>query len=62
MKGDKIMARILENNVVLTISKIVKSTDTNESISLPADFTDNVVDLISQLLGDGFIVEVTAAE
>lgn len=53
------MAKILEENVVLTISKMVKSDSTNSTIELPADFTDNVIELISQLLGGEYIVELT---
>lgn len=53
------MAKILESNVVLTISKVVKNTDTSEELTLPAEFTDNILDVIAQLLGDQYVVELT---
>ncbi len=53
------MAKILENNVVVTISKVVKNDDTSEELSLPAEFTDNLLELISQLLGEQYVVELT---
>ena len=56
------MAKIIENNIVLTISKVVKNTDTDATLDLPIDFTDNVVEVVSQLLGDGFIVELTTIQ
>lgn len=56
------MAKILEENIVLTISKMVKNTDTGETITLPADFIDNVVEVVAQLLGDDYIVELTGIQ
>lgn len=61
-KGEYTMAKILEENIVLTISKMVKNTDTGETITLPADFIDNVVEVVAQLLGDDYIVELTGIQ
>lgn len=59
IEGDKIMAKIIEANTVLTISQLVKTNDSNETITLPEDFTTTVVELITQLLGDQYVVELT---
>lgn len=53
------MAKIIEVNTVLTVSKLVKAKDSEETITLPEDFADNVIEVISQLLGDQYVVELT---
>lgn len=53
------MAKIIESNVILTVSKLVKNSETTSDIVLPEGFIDTMTELASQLLGDDFVVEFT---
>ncbi|MCK9532745.1 MAG: hypothetical protein M0R77_19860 [Gammaproteobacteria bacterium] len=55
------MAKIVETNTILTISKLVKTSDNTETLELPEDFTDTVLELVAQLLGSDYVVELTVA-
>jgi len=61
VKGENIMAKIVETNTILTISKLVKTSDNTETLELPEDFTDTVLELVAQLLGSDYVVELTVA-
>ena len=61
MKGEYIMAKIVETNTILTISKLVKSSEDLDSVVLPEDFAETVLELVSQLLGSDYVVELTVA-
>lgn len=53
------MAKIIESNVILTVSKLVKNNETTVDIELPEGFIDTMTELAAQLLGDDFVVEFT---
>lgn len=53
------MAKIIESNVILTISKLIKNSDASVDIELPDGFIDTMTELAAQLLGDDFVVEFT---
>lgn len=55
------MAKIVETNTILTISKLVKSSEDLDSVVLPEDFAETVLELVSQLLGSDYVVELTVA-
>lgn len=55
------MAKIIETNTILTVSKLVKNSEESETLVLPDDFTDNLVELIQQLLGSDYVIELTVA-
>lgn len=61
MKGEYKMAKIIETNTILTVSKLVKNSEESETLVLPDDFTDNLVELIQQLLGSDYVIELTVA-
>lgn len=61
MKGEYQMAKIIETNTILTVSKLVKNSEESETLVLPDDFTDNLVELVQQLLGSDYVIELTVA-
>lgn len=50
------MAQVIEENIVITVSKLVKS-GTNEAL-VPEDTLVALEQVAQELLGDGVIVEV----
>jgi hypothetical protein len=54
------MARIQEEVIVITISKLVKD-DTADSLIIPQDVADALVSVAEELLGSGVVVEVSKA-
>lgn len=53
------MAKIIEANSVLTISKIIKNTDEDATIEFPEGFVETMTELVTQLLGEGYVIEFT---
>ena len=54
------MARIQEEVIVITISKLVKD-DATDGLIIPQDVTDALVSVAEELLGGGVVVEVSKA-
>ena len=56
------MAKIHKDTVTITISRIVKSNTKLKNIEFPADFAENLENVVEELLGeDGAIVEVATS-
>ena len=55
------MAKIHEETVVITLSKLVKERDTEEQSLATNDICDALQSVAEELLGQGIIVEVVRA-
>lgn len=51
------MAKIVQDNIVITVSKIAKDSDSEDGF-IDAAAKAEVEQLVAALLGDGFVVEV----
>ncbi len=56
------MAKIVELNTIITVSKLVKNDEDASSITLNDEFKETIVELVSQLLGSEYVVEITIAD
>lgn len=56
------MAKIVELNTIITVSKLVKNDEDVSTFKLDDEFKDTIVDLVSQLLGSEYVVEITVAD
>ena len=52
-----IMAKVISTEIKISVSKLVSNKDKGAIIDLPKDLADNLESVVSELLGDGFIVE-----
>jgi hypothetical protein len=51
------MAKIIQDNVVITVSKIGRDADTDQQL-VSDEIKATIEQVVSELVGDGFIVEV----
>jgi polysaccharide pyruvyl transferase WcaK-like protein len=54
------MAKVQEQNIVITVSKLVKENTTDQLV-ISQDVADALSSVAEQLLGDGVVVEVSLA-
>jgi len=54
------MAKIQEQNIVITVSRLVKD-DTADKMEITQEVTDALASVAEELLGNGFVVEVNIA-
>jgi len=52
------MAKIHEEVVLIRLSRLVKESDKSAPPLTNSDFTNNLEDIVQELLGDSVIVEV----
>jgi tRNA/tmRNA/rRNA uracil-C5-methylase (TrmA/RlmC/RlmD family) len=58
---DNKMAKIIEETIVIKVSKLTKEQNTEVSIT-PSDFTDNIEAIVQQLVGEAVVVEIFKAD
>lgn len=54
------MAKIQEQNIVVTVSKLVKDSEPDK-MTIPQDVADALASVAEELLGNGVVVEVNIA-
>jgi hypothetical protein len=54
------MAKIQEQNIVITVSKLVKN-DEEDKMTITQDVADALASVAEELLGNGVVVEVNIA-
>lgn len=52
------MAKIQEQNIIFTVSKLVKNDDNSNEGLVSQDTIDSLQSVAEELLGDGVVVEV----
>jgi hypothetical protein len=52
------MAKIVTDHVVIAVSKIAKDNESDEQILVAAEIRATLEQLVAELVGDGFIVEI----
>jgi hypothetical protein len=52
------MAKVVQDNVVITVSKVGRDSDPDQQIFVPDEVKVAIEQLVSELLGEGFVVEV----
>ena len=53
------MAQILEENVLIKVSRLVKDSDSQLSPAVPAEVVESLEAVVQELVGDSAVVEVT---
>lgn len=53
------MAQILEENVLIKVSRLVKSSDTDSGLTVTGDMVESLEAVVQELVGTSAIVEVS---
>lgn len=53
------MAKIVEEQIIITLSKIVKNNDDADGVVLTSDLDENIESIVQELVGNSVTVEVT---
>jgi len=56
------MAKIKEQNIVITLSALVKNQDKADSSLVSDDILANLEAIVQELVGDNIVVEVSSGE
>lgn len=56
------MAKIVSQNIVITVSKIAKDSDKDAASLIPADIITTIEQVVQEMVGSDLVVEVFSEE